>query len=122
MYLISQFLSRYTNKRTDRYGSSVENRSRFLLEILAAIRERVPNDYPIAVRINAKEPFDNGLTIEESKKIAQLLEGGGCNIISVLVLWVRRSSKTKRDRVSNGPPLFLKRKRMKDATFSWHSP
>lgn len=83
MFLVSQFLSGFTNRRTDEYGGSVGNRARFLLEIIAAIKEHVPNDYPLIVRINGEEPFDNGLTIEESKKIAQLLERAGCDIISV---------------------------------------
>ena len=83
MYLISQFLSGFTNKRSDEYGGSLENRARFLLEIIAAIKKCVPHDYPLVVRINGKEPLDGGLTIEESQRIAQLLEKAGCDIISV---------------------------------------
>jgi 2,4-dienoyl-CoA reductase-like NADH-dependent reductase (Old Yellow Enzyme family) len=83
MYLISQFLSGFTNKRSDEYGGSLENRARFLLEIIAAIKKCVPDDYPLVVRINGKEPLDGGLTIEESQRIAQLLEKAGCDIISV---------------------------------------
>ena len=83
MYLISQFLSPYTNKRTDEYGGSTENRSRFLLEIIKAVKEHVPKDFPILCRINGNEPYDDGIKIEEAEKIAQLLEQAGCDIIDV---------------------------------------
>ena len=95
MYLISQFLSGFTNKRADEYGGSLENRARFLLEIIAAIKERVPNDYPLTVRINGREPFDGGLTIEASQKIAQLLERAGCDIISVSRIMRKQEVKSK---------------------------
>ena len=83
MYLISQFLSGFSNKRKDEYGGSIENRSRFLIEIIKAIKERIPDNYPIIVRINGEEPYENGLTIKESQKITRLLEKAGCDIISM---------------------------------------
>lgn len=82
-YLISEFLSPYFNKRTDEYGGSTENRARFFLEILKAVRERVPEDFPILCRINGDEPFEGGVKIEEAKKIALLLEEAGCDIVDV---------------------------------------
>ncbi|MBI4321570.1 MAG: NADH:flavin oxidoreductase [Chloroflexi bacterium] len=83
MYLISQFLSGFTNKRTDDYGGYLENRARFLLQIITAVKQRVPDNYPVAVRINGEESYENGLTIDQSQRIAQLLEKAGVDIISV---------------------------------------
>ena len=83
MYLISEFLSPFTNKRTDKYGGSTENRSRFLLEIIEAIKARVPQDFPLLCRINGNEPYEDGIKVAEAKKIAQLLEKAGCAIIDV---------------------------------------
>jgi 2,4-dienoyl-CoA reductase-like NADH-dependent reductase (Old Yellow Enzyme family) len=95
MYLINQFLSGFTNWRIDEYGGSVENRARFLLNIVAAIKARVPSSYPLVVRINGEEPFNNGLTIEEAEKIAQLLEKAGCDIISVSRISRKHELKVK---------------------------
>jgi 2,4-dienoyl-CoA reductase-like NADH-dependent reductase (Old Yellow Enzyme family) len=83
MYLISQFLSGFTNKRTDEYGGSIENRSRFLVEILEAVKERVHGHFPIMVRMNGIEPFEGGLTIEDAQRVAQIIENTGVDIISV---------------------------------------
>ncbi len=54
-YLLANFLSPYTNKRTDQYGGSLQNRARFLLEVIAAMREATAGDFPILVRLDAKE-------------------------------------------------------------------
>ncbi len=66
-YLISQFLSPFTNQRTDRYGGSAENRRRFALEVTAAVRRALGPDYPLLIKINAlDEAVANGLNFEES--------------------------------------------------------
>ncbi|MBN1590493.1 MAG: NADH:flavin oxidoreductase, partial [Pirellulales bacterium] len=54
-FLLSQFLSPYFNRRTDRYGGSLENRARFLLETLDAVRRSVGDDYPVLVKLNAED-------------------------------------------------------------------
>jgi len=59
-YLIEQFMSPYSNKRTDEYGGSFENRMRFVKEVYQAIREEVGNDYPIGIRISADEFVEGG--------------------------------------------------------------
>lgn len=73
-YLVGQFLSPLTNRRTDDYGGSRENRARFLREILAAIRAEVGPDYPVGVRFSASEEVDGGLVPEEVIEIAKLIE------------------------------------------------
>jgi 2,4-dienoyl-CoA reductase-like NADH-dependent reductase (Old Yellow Enzyme family)/thioredoxin reductase len=82
-YLIYQFLSPYTNKRTDEYGGSLENRMRFLLEIIKRAREKLGPDFPICVRWSSEELIPGGLTLEESKEIAQALEAARVNLLNV---------------------------------------
>ncbi|MGF1688602.1 NADH:flavin oxidoreductase [Photobacterium japonica] len=73
-YLINQFLSPYYNRRDDQYGGSLENRMRFLVEIVTAIRALVGDDFPILVKLTASEFFDGGLTFEETREICKHLE------------------------------------------------
>jgi 2,4-dienoyl-CoA reductase-like NADH-dependent reductase (Old Yellow Enzyme family) len=73
-YLIAQFLSPATNIREDSYGGSLENRMRFLREILAAIRGEVGYDYPVGIRLSSDEQVDGGLTAEDTLEIARLIE------------------------------------------------
>jgi 2,4-dienoyl-CoA reductase-like NADH-dependent reductase (Old Yellow Enzyme family) len=82
-YLINQFLSPYLNKRNDIYGGSIENRSRFLLNILTKTREKVGADLPLICRISAEEFVEGGTTLDDSKKIAVMLAENGLDVISV---------------------------------------
>ncbi|MDI3534838.1 MAG: hypothetical protein PWQ82_1203 [Thermosediminibacterales bacterium] len=82
-YLIAQFMSPYSNKRTDEYGGSFLNRMRFPLEIISDIRAKAGNDFPIIFRISADEFVPGGRTIEDTKAIAILLEKAGINAIHV---------------------------------------
>lgn len=76
-YLISTFLSPITNRRTDRYGGSFENRIRFLLEVVDAVRSEWPGDKPLFVRISCSDWMEGGWDLEASVKLAQLLKAGG---------------------------------------------
>ncbi len=69
-YLISQFLSPFTNRRTDQWGGSVENRSRFLHEIYRNIRAKVGPDYPVMIKIGVEDGFDGGLAFKDGCRIA----------------------------------------------------
>jgi 2,4-dienoyl-CoA reductase-like NADH-dependent reductase (Old Yellow Enzyme family) len=82
-YLINQFVSPFSNKRTDEYGGNLRNRLRFPLEIIAHIKELDGGDYPIIYRISADEMVEGGLTIEDTKVIAQLLEEAGVAALHV---------------------------------------
>ncbi len=73
-WLINQFLSPYFNKRTDEYGSTLENRLRFAREVLLAVRNAVGNGFPIEFRMSGSELFDGGYTLEEGIAIAQGVE------------------------------------------------
>lgn len=83
-YIISGFLSRHFNSREDEYGGSIENRARFMLEVIAAVRERVGPDYPVWLRLDAYElRYENGIDIEEAKTFAKMAEAAGCDAVSV---------------------------------------
>lgn len=83
-YLIAQFFSKYYNRRTDAYGGSVENRCRFLTEIIAGIRERLGR-FPILVRMCGDEmtPVEGFLTLEDGLEIARHLEAHGIDAINI---------------------------------------
>lgn len=75
--IVRQFLSRNTNRRTDEYGGSLENRMRLLREIIAAIRTEVGRDYVISVRLCGDELIQDGITIDETVAAARILEADG---------------------------------------------
>ena len=75
--IVRQFLSRSTNRRTDAYGGSLENRARLLREIIAAIRLAVGRDYVLSVRLCGDELIRDGITIDEAVALARILEGDG---------------------------------------------
>jgi len=83
-YLINSFLSPYLNKRTDEYGGNLENRMRFLLEIIKGIREQCGGDFPLGVRLSVEEFLGKeGNDIVESCKICERLEEAGVDFIDV---------------------------------------
>jgi len=83
-YLVAAFLSSATNQRRDKYGGTVENKARFLVEIVRAIREEAGQDFPVWVRINAQEwGVEDGITIEETKQVVPLVVGAGAQAIHV---------------------------------------
>ena len=83
-YLISSFISPLSNKRTDEYGGSLENRMRYPLEVFAAMRAVWPEEKPMSVRISASDwAGDDGVTPEEAVEIARMFEAAGADIIDV---------------------------------------
>lgn len=84
-YLIGQFLSPFSNKRTDRYGDSDENRARFALEIIGAVRRHAGKDFPIIVRFSAEELVRGGYDLEFSKWLAPQLVRAGADALHVSV-------------------------------------
>jgi len=82
-YLINQFLSPNSNHRTDEYGGSLENRRRFPLEVLEAVRNRVGDDFPIIYRITTDEFLPDGLVIEDTAEFSKVLVKNGINAINV---------------------------------------
>jgi 2,4-dienoyl-CoA reductase-like NADH-dependent reductase (Old Yellow Enzyme family) len=80
-YLINEFTSPLSNKRTDIYGGSFENRIRFLLEIIDAIRSVWPDNYPLFLRISAIDWTDDGWKIEDSVRLAQIVKEKGVDLM-----------------------------------------
>ncbi len=82
-YLVDQFMSSVWNKRTDEYGGSPENRMRFAVEIVQAIRGAVGPDFPILFRIACKHHFEGGRTIEETLPLLKILEDAGVDALDI---------------------------------------
>jgi 2,4-dienoyl-CoA reductase-like NADH-dependent reductase (Old Yellow Enzyme family) len=82
-YLINQFLSPLTNRRTDEYGGSIENRCRFLLEVYRKVRESVGSDYPVFIKLNAADNLDGGLGVDDAVYAAKKLAEIGIDAIEV---------------------------------------
>lgn len=88
-FLGSQFLSPLTNRRNDNYGGQIENRMRFLLEVIEEVKGKVGKDYPVLVRLGISDNppgvkiFENGLTLEEGLKVAKALEKNGISILDI---------------------------------------
>lgn len=85
-HLLAQFVSPYSNKRTDKYGGSLENRARFPLEVLSAIKERCPN-LTIEYRISADELVDGGMTPDDVIAFVKLIEDK-IDLLHVSVGWL----------------------------------
>lgn len=82
-YLVSQFLSPLANTRTDQWGGSLENRSRFVAEVYKNIREKVGNDYPIGIKINSADFQLGGFSEEESMEVIDMLSGLKMDLVEV---------------------------------------
>lgn len=82
-YLLSSFISPYTNRRTDEWGGSLSNRLRIVREIIEGIRGSLDNEFPLIVKLNSSDFLSDGLTLEESIEIAKILEEKGVNGIEV---------------------------------------
>jgi len=82
-YLLRQFLSSRTNKRTDEYGGSPENRARFACEVIRRVKKEVGPDYPIIIRMNGDEHLEGGISLAEAVRHAQLFAEAGADGLDV---------------------------------------
>jgi 2,4-dienoyl-CoA reductase-like NADH-dependent reductase (Old Yellow Enzyme family) len=82
-YLLHQFLSPLSNRRTDRYGGSLANRLRFPLEVFEAVRAGWPHDKPMGVRVSATDWVEGGWDVPQTVAFARALEDLGCDFIDV---------------------------------------
>ena len=80
-YLISQFLSPYTNKRKDEFGGPLKNRARFAAEIIKRVRESLGKEYPILVKMNLRDGMKGGLKLNKAIEAAKLFEQAGADAI-----------------------------------------
>lgn len=82
-YLINQFLSPLTNKRTDEYGGSIDKRCQFLHEVYQAVRRAVGPDFPVLIKLNGADFVEGGLSVEDAVYAATLLDKAGIDAIEV---------------------------------------
>jgi 2,4-dienoyl-CoA reductase-like NADH-dependent reductase (Old Yellow Enzyme family) len=82
-FFLSQMLCPRYNDRTDDYGGDIANRARALIEVLGAIRNAVGRDYPVLAKLNCRDYVENGLTLEDSVKVAGMLEKAGIDAIEL---------------------------------------
>lgn len=82
-YLVSQFLSGLTNQRKDKWGGSLENRARFVLEIYRNMRKKCGADFPLGIKINSADFQRGAFTEEESMEVIQMLDAEGMDLIEV---------------------------------------
>jgi 2,4-dienoyl-CoA reductase-like NADH-dependent reductase (Old Yellow Enzyme family)/thioredoxin reductase len=82
-YLVGEFLSPYTNRRSDIYGGSFANRMRFAVEIVRGIKAQAGQDFPISFRFSAEEFIPGGITLNDSIRIARLLQNEGVDVLHV---------------------------------------
>jgi 2,4-dienoyl-CoA reductase-like NADH-dependent reductase (Old Yellow Enzyme family) len=76
-YIINQFLSPYTNQRTDKYGGDFAGRMRFALEIIDKVRSKVGQDYPVTIRLNGSDFMEEGMDIDYTLKVVEALDNAG---------------------------------------------
>lgn len=82
-YMIAQFMSPYTNKRNDRFGGTLQNRMRFVLEIIDRIQRKCGKDFPILVRYSGEEWMPGSRQLDESVEIAKMLEAAGVAALDI---------------------------------------
>ena len=82
-YLVDQFLSPIWNKRTDEYGGSPENRTRFATDIVDAIHRGAGKDFPVIFRLSLDHRIPGGRTLEDSIPILKVLDEHGCDAFNV---------------------------------------
>jgi len=81
--LVSTFLSPVTNRRTDQYGGSVENRARFARIIIERIKQELGKDFPVVVKLNVCDDIEGGVTLDEVLQQAAIMEAAGADAISI---------------------------------------
>ena len=108
-YLIADFLSRWTNLRSDEYGGSLENRARFFIEILDEVRRQVGPDYPVLMRLNGTDLIEGGNTEEEYIEIAKMVQDK-VDFISVTVGWHESTASAITPDIEPGHWLYIPQK------------
>lgn len=82
-FLISEFLSPITNRRSDEFGGSIENRMRFPLMVVEAVRNEVGSEFPLFFRLGAEDRMQDGLTLDDSTKAAKMLVEAGIDCLDI---------------------------------------
>jgi 2,4-dienoyl-CoA reductase-like NADH-dependent reductase (Old Yellow Enzyme family) len=122
-YLLSQFLSPWTNHRSDQYGGSLENRLRFPLAVIRRVRQAVGPDYPILIKMNVRDGFKGGLELYESLQAARQFEQAGasalvasCGFTAKTPIYMMRGKVPTREMAANQTDWLL---RLGMSLFGW---
>jgi 2,4-dienoyl-CoA reductase-like NADH-dependent reductase (Old Yellow Enzyme family) len=108
-YLLSQFLSKTTNKRTDKYGGSLENRARLTLEIAQSIRKKIPasTGFMLGIKINSKEFQEDGFSEDDATELCRLLEANSFDFAELSGGTYQSLAFHKRDSTQKREAFFL---------------
>ncbi|GAB2495356.1 NADH:flavin oxidoreductase/NADH oxidase family protein [Algoriphagus taiwanensis] len=112
-YLLSQFLSPRTNLREDKWGGSLENRSRLLLQIIREVRAEVGIDFPVSVKLNSSDFQKGGFSEEDSLQVVRLLEQEGIDLLEISggtyenVVFLVEEEDTRRESTKRREAYFL---------------
>jgi 2,4-dienoyl-CoA reductase-like NADH-dependent reductase (Old Yellow Enzyme family) len=102
-FLLSQFLSPLFNRRTDAYGGPIQARMRLLIETVEAVRAAVPTDFVVAVKLNATDQLEGGLTEEEALEVVAGLEGKGVDLLDISGGTYFPGAPSSSERATKGP-------------------
>ncbi|WP_122073455.1 NADH:flavin oxidoreductase/NADH oxidase family protein [Pseudophaeobacter sp. EL27] len=102
-FLLSQFLSPLFNQRTDAYGGTVQARMRLLIETVEAIRAAVPADFVVAVKLNATDQLDGGLSEAEALQVVAALDGTGVDLLDISGGTYFPGAPSSSERATRGP-------------------
>ncbi|UCG65269.1 MAG: FAD-dependent oxidoreductase [Deltaproteobacteria bacterium] len=106
-YLLSSFLSPWTNTRTDQYGGSLENRARFSSEVVDAIKSKTGKEFPLVFRMCGDELMPEGSSPEELTNVAKMLEETGVDALSLTVGWHESTVPAITGEIARGHWLYL---------------
>ncbi|GAA1006347.1 2,4-dienoyl-CoA reductase [Streptomyces sp. F-3] len=115
-YLINEFIVTRTNRRTDRWGGSYENRMRFPVEIVRRVREAVGEDFIVIYRLSMLDLVPDGSTLEEVVTLAKAVEAAGATIINTGIGWHEARIPTIATSVPRGAYAFVTKKLMGEVT------
>lgn len=114
-YLLSQFLSPWTNQRQDRFGGPLENRVRFPAEVIRRVRKQLGDEFPILVKMNQRDGMKGGLELDEALRVARCFEAAGatalipsCGFTSRTPLYMLRGNVPTLDFARAQPQLLAK--------------
>jgi len=106
-YLLSSFLSPWTNRRTDQYGGNLRNRARFSLEVVEGIKARAGENFPVIFRMCGDEQMPEGNTPEDLREAARMLEEVGVDALSLTVGWHESTVPAITGEIPHGHWLYL---------------
>jgi 2,4-dienoyl-CoA reductase-like NADH-dependent reductase (Old Yellow Enzyme family) len=106
-YLISEFSSPLTNKRTDRWGGAPEGRDKFFVEVLQAVRKAVPANMAVTVKLGLQDAVPGGMQLSEGVRRGEILAAGGADAIEVSCNAMRLPSDSAKEYVAVGPARAL---------------